>query len=386
MPRARVEKIRLASLLRQFPAVTVLGPRQIGKSTLAKWALPGFEYFDLEHPDHVERLRRDPVFALTQSRRIILDEAQRMPELFPVLRSLIDQRPGSRFVILGSASPELSKRISESLTGRVGVLELSGISIFEHPARELWLRGGFPRVHWSRPRAKPEDWYPAYLRTSLEQDVPQLGFRLPAERMRTLLTMIGHVQGGICNLSELGSSLGVSYHAVDRILDVLEGLFLVRRLRPYFANIGKRLVKSPKVYVRDTGLLHALLRIPFDPKALLAHPKAGPSFESFCIEQIVKHARLADPQAEAHFFRTHAGAEVDLLLTLRGELIPIEVKLGSSIPSTRGLESCMADLQLVRGFVVTAAAQQREIGRGLLLCGLEELLDTLGLRPRRARA
>lgn len=386
MPRPRVEKSRLISLLRQFPAVTVLGPRQVGKSTLARWALPGFEYYDLEHPDHVERLRRDPVFALTQSRRVIVDEAQRMPELFPVLRSLIDQHPTSRFVILGSASPELSTRISESLTGRVGVLELSGLSIFEHPARELWVRGAFPRVHWSRPRARPDEWYPAYLRTSLEQDVPQLGFRIPAERMRTLLTMIGHVQGGICNLSELGGSLGVSYHAVDRILDVLEGLFLVRRLRPYFANIGKRLVKSPKVYVRDTGLLHSLLRIPFDPKSLLAHPKCGPSFESFCIEQIVKHARLVDPQADAHFFRTHAGAEVDLLLSLRGELVPIEIKLGSSTPNTRGLESCMSDLELERGYVVTATPQRREIGRGLLLCGLEELLDTLGLRPRRARA
>lgn len=385
MPHARIAKPRLLALLRQFPVVMVVGPRQIGKSTLARWALPGYEHLDLEHPDDVARLRRDPVFALTQSRRVVLDEAQRMPELFPILRSLVDRQPSSRYVLLGSASPEIGRRVSESLTGRVGVLELGEISVFEARAEDIWVRGGFPRVHWSRPRAKPEDWYPAYLKTSLEQDVPQLGFRIPAERMRTLLTMIGHLQGGICNLSELGGSLGVSYHAVDHVLDVLEGLFLVRRLRPYFANVGKRLVKSPKVYLRDTGLLHSLLRLPFKKKALLAHPKAGASFETFCIEQIVLHAQLADPQAQAYFYRTHAGAEVDLLLLLRGELIPIEIKLGSSIPNTRGLESCMRDLKLDRGYVASAVSQHREIGAGLTLCGLEELLGELGLRPKARR-
>lgn len=371
----------MVRLLRQFPAVVVLGPRQIGKSTLARAALPKFEYFDLEHPDDVARIRRDPVFALTQSRQVVLDEAQRMPELFPVMRSLIDQSSSRKFVILGSASPELWRRVSESLAGRVGVLELGGISIFEERADELWVRGGFPRVHWSRPRAKPEDWYPSYLKAALEQDVPQLGFRIPAERMRTLLGMLAHVQGGICNLSELGGSLGVSYHAVDNILDVFEGLFLVRRLRPYFANIGKRLVKSPKVYLRDTGVLHSLLRLPHTRAALLAHPKAGASFETFCIEQIVLHALLSDPQAEPYFFRTHTGVEVDLLLSLRGELVPIEIKLGSSVPDTKGLEKCMADLGLRRGYVASAVPQKREIGRGILLCGLAELLEELRLRP-----
>lgn len=243
------------------------------------------------------------------------------------------------------------------------------------------VQGGFPRIHWSRPRARPAEWYPSYVRTTLEQDIPQLGFRISSVRMRNLLTMLAHAQGSVCNLSELGGSLGINYHSVAHILDVFEGVFLVRRLPPYAANIRKRLVKSPKVYVRDTGLLHSLLGIPFAKTALLAHPKAGASFEAFCIEQILLHARLADPAAEGFFFRTHNGQEVDLILRIRSTLVPVEIKLGLTPPDTRSLEQCMHDLSLPRGYVVNLSAEPVEIRRGVWMCGLANLLERLRLAP-----
>jgi len=377
----RIATRRVTALLRAFPAVAILGARQSGKSTLARLAFPDFAQVDLERPLDLERAQRDPEFLLTQSRRVVVDEAQRLPDLFPILRSHLDRHPRDRVVLLGSASPGLVRSISESLTGRVALFELGGISVAEHDREALWIRGGFPRLHWSRPRARPEDWYPAYLRTTLERDIPQLGYRISANRMRTLLTMVAHAQGSISNLSELGGSLGVSYHTVAHLLDLFEGVFLVRRLRPYLANLRKRLVKTPKLYVRDTGLLHSLLGVTPTRSALLAHPKAGASFETFCIEQIVQHAQLADPSSEAFFYRTHGGQEVDLLLRLRGELIPIEIKLGLAVPDLRGLEACMRDLGPTRGYVCNASDELVRLRSGIWMGGLEPLLDRLGLLP-----
>lgn len=381
MVRPRIARPRVASLLRRFPALVILGARQIGKSTLARLAFPDFEYVDLESPLDSSRVERDPLFFLSQHGKLVIDEAQRLPELFPVLRGFLDAHPRRRVVLLGSASPGLLTRISEALTGRVGIFELGGISLFEEDAEALWIHGTFPRIHWSRPRSRPEEWYPAYLRTTLEQDIPQLGFRIPAPRLRNLLTMLAHAQGSICNLSELGGSLGITYHSVAHVLDVFEGVFLIRRLPPYTPNIRKRLVKSPKVYVRDTGLLHALLGVPFSRKSLLAHPKAGASFESFCIEQILLHAHLRDPGAQGFFFRTHTGQEIDLVLRLRGALVPIEIKLGLTPPDTRGLEGCMRDLSLTRGYVVNLSPKPVEIRRDIWMCGLRHLLERLRLGP-----
>ncbi len=380
----RIAKARLLSLLRQFPVVAILGPRQVGKSTLAKWAFPGFDRFDLEDPAAFAKLAEDPLFFLGQSKRIVIDEVQRLPELFPVLRGFIDRNPRKKLILLGSASPHLVKEVSESLAGRVGILELGGISIFEEKPESLWIKGGFPRVHWSRPRTKPLDWYAAYLRTYLEQDIPQLGFRISRQKLRGLMTMVCHSQGSVCNMSELGSSLGINYHSVSHILDIFEGTFLLRRLQPYAANISKRLVRSPKLYLRDTGILHFLLDIPFARKKLLAHPKAGVSFETFCIEQILAHAALADPASRGFFFRTHAGAEIDLLLKLRGRLIPIEMKMGFARPQLRGMRGCMADLGLKRGYVVNSSEGASWAARGILACGLKHLLKLLKISPPRA--
>jgi predicted AAA+ superfamily ATPase len=373
---------RVAALLRRSPALAILGARQSGKSTLARLAFPDFAYVDLERPVDLARAAQDPEFLLSQAPRLVIDEAQRLPELFPVLRSHLDRHPRHRVVLLGSASPGLVGRISESLTGRVAFFELGGISILEDTAEALWIRGGFPRLHWPRPRAQPEEWYPAYARTTLERDIPQLGFRIASSRLRTLLTMVAHSQGGVCNLSELGGSLGISYHSVAHILDIFEGVFLVRRLPPYAANLRKRLVKSPKLYVRDTGLLHSLLGIAHRKSAVLSHPKAGASFETFCVEQLLLHAQLHDPAAQGFFYRTHTGQEVDLLLQVRGVLLPIEIKLGLAAPDLRGLQTCMSDLGLPQGYVVNLSSEPAEIRRGVWMGGLHHLLERLGLGPQ----
>ncbi len=373
---------RVKMLLRRSPALAILGARQAGKSTLARLAFPDFTHIDLERPSDLSRAEQDPEFLLSELPRLVLDEAQRLPALFPILRSHLDRHPRHRVVLLGSASPGLVRQISESLTGRIALFELGGISVFEHEPDALWVRGGFPRLHWTRPRAVPADWFPAYLRTTLERDIPQLGFRVSAARLRALLTMVAHAQGSICNLSELGGSLGVSYHSVAHVLDIFEGTFLVRRLAPYAANLRKRLVKSPKLYVRDTGLLHSLLGIPHERKALLAHPKAGASFETFCVEQILMHAQLADPSAQGFFYRTHSGREVDLLLSLRGEPLPIEIKLGVGVPDLGGIETCMRDLGLRRGYVVNLSREAVALRRDLWMGGLRQILEALSLAPR----
>ena len=375
MPHPRIAQRRLLALARQFPAISILGPRQIGKSTLARMAFPTYQYLDLEHPRDLDLLRADPLFLLSQHERLVIDEAQRWPELFPILRSYLDESSRRRIVLLGSASPGLVRAISESLTGRVAFFELGGISILEQEAPHLWIRGAFPRVHWSRPRAKPEDWYPAYLAGCIERDLPQLGFTVSSVRVRTLLAMLASAQGGLCNLSELGGSLGTSYQTVAHLLDLLEGVFLVRRLLPFAANVKKRLVKAPKVYVRDTGILHSLLGIGFTRMALLRHPKAGASFETFCIEQIAGHAALVDRAPEVYFYRTRAGAEVDLVLKLERRLLPVEIKLGISPPDTRGLRACMADLGAKHGYVVNAGEGSVAIAPRVTMCGLREFLS-----------
>jgi hypothetical protein len=382
MMKPRIATARVRALLRRSPAITILGARQSGKSTLARLAFPDFEHVDLERAADLTRAAQDPEFLLSQFPKLVIDEAQRLPEVFPVLRSHLDRHPGSRVVLLGSASPRLVKQISESLTGRLLFFELGGISIFEHDTEAVWIRGGFPRLHWTRPRADPADWYPAYVRTTLERDIPQLGFRIATSRLRSLLTMIAHAQASVSSLSELGGSLGINYHTVAHILDIFEGVFLVRRLPPFAANLKKRLVKSPKLYVRDTGLLHALLGVAHTKRAVLSHPKAGASFETFCLEQIILHAQLVDPRSEAFFYRTHTGREVDLLLRLRGRLLPIEIKLGVAVPDLRGLETCMQDLGLSEGYVVNLAPAPMQVRRGVWMGGLRELLDRLHLAPR----
>lgn len=380
--KGRVFVSRVRDMARRSPALVILGPRQVGKSTLARIAFPDHAFFDLEDPRDERRLADDALFALSEHRAVVLDEVQRRPELFPLLRSFLDADPRRRAVLLGSASPHLLTGVSESLTGRALFFDMPGISWFEEDPPKLWRLGGFPRLHWSRPRARPEEWFPSYLRTTLERDVPQLGFALPPARARMLLTLIANGQGNTLNLSELGGPLGVSYHTVASALDVLEAVFLIRRLPPYFANVKKRLVKSPKVYVRDTGILHSLLGMGWTRAAQLAHPKAGASWETFCIEQLIAHARLADPAAEVFFYRTQTGVELDLVIVLRGEPIGFEIKLGLTPKDTRTMAIAMEDIGIRRAFQVTASDDLVPLTKAIQVGGLGPVLEALRLRPK----
>ena len=369
---ARAATARLARLLRVFPAVLLYGPRQSGKSTLVRRALPGWDHLDLERPADLGALTADlEGYFDAHPRRVVLDEAQRLPELFPVLRHVIDRSQArGRFVLLGSASPPLLRTASETLAGRLGMLELTPFRAVElagtRKVNDRWFWGGYPTPHRLRGVAPRGEWFDSYISTFLERDLPALGLSLPAARLRVLWTMLTHVHGNLLNVSDLARSLAVSVHTVNGYLDVLESTFMIRRLRPYFANVQKRLTKSPKVYIRDTGLLHFLAGLR-QPRELGTWSRRGSSFEGMVIEELAGLAadRLVRP--ELFFWRTQAGAEVDLLLVSGRRVLPIEIKLGAAVDqyAVAGLRQCMKDLSLKRGWVVCSAAERRTIGGGI---------------------
>jgi predicted AAA+ superfamily ATPase len=345
--------------LKTNPVVALIGPRQCGKTTLARVLAKSGKtaYFDLENPVDLARLA-EPILALERTRGlVVIDEVQRRPELFPVLRVLADRRPvPSRFLVLGSASPELLQQASETLAGRVRVVEMGGFSLAEVGAdqwRKLWVRGGFPRSYLARSHAESLRWRDDFIRTFLERDLAQLGVRVPAAAMRRFWTMLAHYAGSVWNGSEIGRSLGDAHTTVRRHLDTLASALVVRVLEPWYENLGKRQVKAPKVYVRDTGLLHALLGIP-DFDALEGHPKLGASWESFVIEQVL--SRTAS--REAYYWRTQAGAELDLLLFIKGRRIGVEVKYGAAPTMTKSLAAARTDLGLDRLFIVYAGTER----------------------------
>ncbi len=371
VPRAAAQ--RLDRLRREFPAVLVHGPRQCGKSTLVRAVCRDFRHLDLERPADHGLLDADlEGFLKAHPRRLAIDEAQRMPALFPALRHAIDSGRGhGRFVLTGSASPSLIRNVTESLAGRVAFLELTPFRSSElagGPRAGRWFWGGFPPVHARRSARARLDWLEAYVASYLERDLPSYGVRLPPSRLRTLWTMLTHVHGNLLNVSDLARSLGVSSHTVDGDLDVLEQTFMARRLRPYHANVQKRLTKGPKLYLRDTGLLHFLAGLR-ESSELATWARRGASFESLVIEELVAWSqdRLARP--EAFFWRTQAGAEVDLLLVHGRRMAPIEVKLGAAVGlrDVAGLRQCMSDLGLRRGFVVYGGDEPRRLGGGIEL-------------------
>ncbi|HNH35953.1 MAG TPA: ATP-binding protein [Rhodocyclaceae bacterium] len=340
-----------------FPVVALLGPRQVGKTTLARqlaaqWNGP-VATFDLEDPDDLARLA-DPSFILRPLRGlVVLDEIQWRPDLFPLLRVLADRTAcPARFLILGSASPELMRHAAESLAGRIGFHELEGFGLDELADDDIdarWLRGGFPRALLAAGDAESAEWRAALIRTYLERDLAQLGFALPAATMRRFWTMLAHYHGQTWNGSELARAMGVTDKTVSRWLDVLEGTFLVRRLRPWHANVGKREIKAPKVYIADTGLLHSLLGIA-SHDALLAHPKCGASWEGLIVLELARRSGVG--RDGAWFWGVHTGAELDLLILRGTERLGFEVKLTRSPAVTPSMRSAREALRLDHLYVV----------------------------------
>ena len=379
---------KLQKGLLRVPAVAILGPRQVGKTTLAFQVaqLRDSAYLDLESPIDASKLQDPTTYLERQAGKlVVLDEVQRVPELFQALRGVIDQgrRRGDgngQFLILGSASQDLLKQSSESLAGRIRYLELTGLTALEVVADNavtldrLWLRGGFPESYLSQSDEESAEWREDFIRTYLERDVPQLSAKIPSTTLRRLWVMLSHIQGGLLNASRLARSLGVSSVTVGRYLDLLVDLFLVRRLPPWHTNTAKRLVKSPKVYVRDSGLVHQLLRIPtFDD--LLSHPVVGGSWEGFVIENILA---VSPREVDAFFYRSSGGAEIDLLLELPGQQRwAVEVKRSFAPKPGRGFHDACREVQPTHKFFVYPGSETIPLRDNITAMGLFDFLRLL---------
>ena len=351
---------RLEDALTHVPAVALLGPRQVGKTTLALEVGKRFDtlYLDLESEQDRARLAQPELYlADHQDKLVILDEVHRAPGLFPVLRGLIDRarragRASGLYLLLGSATLDLLQQSGESLAGRISYLELAPFNVLETPrlpADALWVRGGFPDSLLARDAARSLRWRQDFIRSYLERDIPQFGRRIAAETLRRLWTMLAHHQGGLLNTAQFARNLGVDAKTAAGYLDLLVDLLIVRRLPPWHANLGKRLVKSPKVYVRDSGLVHALLNIP-DKETLLSHPVVGQSWECHVMENLLV---CAGDRAQGYFYRTSGGAEIDLLLAWPdGSLWAVEIKRSLTPKLERGFHAACDDLQPARKYVV----------------------------------
>lgn len=370
-------RAQLRRLLAANPVVALVGARQVGKTTLARALAKEVDsgsWFDCEDPTDLARLA-SPRLALGDLRGlVVIDEVQRRPELFPILRVLADRRPiKARFLVLGSASPDLLKQSSETLAGRIAYHELGGLVSDEvGPARspQLWLRGGFPPSFTARTSDQSAQWRRDFVRTFLERDVPQLGSRIPAPTLRRFWSMLAHVHGQVLNWSELGRSMGVTDHVVRNYAELLEGTFMLRLLKPWHANISKRQVKAPKAYIRDSGLLHTLLDIRRKDE-LERHPKVGASWEGFCIEAVTYQLR-AEPD-ECYFWATHGGAELDLLVVQGGRKRGFEVKYTDAPQVTPSMRSAIADLELDSLDVIHAGSQTYDLTDRIRAVPMERL-------------
>jgi predicted AAA+ superfamily ATPase len=343
----------IRTALRRSRIVALVGPRQCGKTTLARQfvAPDSLNYFDLEDPASLARLS-EPETALRSLRKlVVIDEIQRRPELFPLLRVLADRKPlPARFLVLGSASPELLRQSSETLAGRLEIVSLEGFRLSDLGAAAQtrhWVRGGFPLAYISRTEADSFAWRLQFLQTFLERDMPQLGISIPATSLRRFWTMLAHYHGQTWNASELARAMAIGETTVRRYLDLMSGVFMVRQLQPWHENLGKRQVKAPKIYLRDSGLLHALLGIP-DRRQLESHPKVGASWEGYAVEEVLKSFR---PE-QAYYWATHNGAELDLLLFQKGRRIGVECKRADAPTLTASMRIALADLKLDRLYVV----------------------------------
>lgn len=388
---ARRAATRLAALLRSFPVVALLGPRQVGKTTLARMISEGLartgHYLDLERPSDRARLADAELFLGKQSRKLtILDEVQRVPGLFPLLRSLVDERirageKAGHFLVLGSASRDLLQQSSESLAGRIAFLELEPFTVDEvdRPRKRadldrLWLRGGFPGSYLAHDDEASLVWREQFVQTYLTRDLPQLGLRLPAEQLARFWTMLAHGQGDQLNAARLAASLGVSGNTVRHYLDVLTELFMVRQLVPWAGNSRKRLVKAPKIYVRDSGLTHQLAGV-VDLDMLLGHALCGASWEGFALENILVQL---PPTWRASYYRTSAQAEIDLVLEgPRKQILAIEVKRSLSPVLSKGYHLGFADIGATAGYVIMPEGDRFPLSRKVEAVPLREFVRDL---------
>ncbi len=374
--------------LAENPAVALLGPRQVGKTTLALGIakLMSAVYLDLENRLDLQKVKDiESFYADNSDKLIILDEVQRLPEIFAPLRGIIDQerRKGNktgRFLFLGSASIHLLQQSSESLAGRIAYLELNPIDALEFAGQngdslnKLWLRGGFPESLLANSDPQSMNWRRDFIKTYLERDIPQLGPRIPAETLERFWTMLAHSQGGVINAAQLARNLEVSGVTIGRYLDLMVDLLLVRRLRPWTFNIGKRLVRSPKIYIRDSGITHSLLNIG-DYNSLLGHPVVGGSWEGFVIENILS---VLPAHAQPYFYRSPGGAEIDLVLEFSlTEKWAIEIKRSSAPSISKGFYTACADIKADKRFVVYAGHDRFSLGQDITAISLSELMQEL---------
>lgn len=376
--------VKIKQKLKSVPVVAILGPRQCGKSTLAKEIISGINnkiYLDLERPSDINRLRDPEAFFKYNSNKLIcLDEIQRVPDLFPVLRSICDEsNRNGQFLILGSASPDLIKQSSETLAGRISYIELTPFQIEEvdktkkeNSLIKLWTRGGFPRSYLAINEKESLDWRIDFIRTFLERDIPQLGFRIEAKRLERFWLMCAHVHGQTLNSSKLGASLGVSNHTIRSYIDLLEQTFVLRVLHPYTANIKKRLVKSPKIYIRDTGLLHALLGIE-DYNDLLGNPAYGSSWEGFAIENILSSLKNWKPS----FFRTSSGAKIDLILEKSNKRMAVECKSSTSPELTKGFWNSLDELDIKMAYIIAPIKDSYPLKDNIMVTSLSQFIRKL---------
>jgi predicted AAA+ superfamily ATPase len=383
VPRPRFFEA-LHSAIQRFPVTALLGPRQCGKSTLARLLSPRIENrFDLENPLDLLRLQPDPLGRLGALEGVVvIDEVQLWPELFAYLRVLVDD-PGcrGRFLITGSASPDLIRETSETLAGRVRLIELGGFDLSETGPvhwETLWLRGGFPRSFLSESAETCREWWDSFLKTYLFRDIQRLaGSTLPAPRLAQLLALFAHYHGQTWNRDEVATALGIDTKTVQRYVDVFEEAYLIRVLRPYEANVGKRIRRAPRLFFRDTGLLHTLLGL-HDRTALLTHARSGASWEGFVIENLARLLRCGDA---CYFWRTQGGDEIDLVVPRAGRLLGFECKMAEMPAATPGMLAAIRDLRLDQVYVVHRGGERRRLGdriESIPVTRLEEICAELG--------
>ncbi len=369
-----LEEIRRC--FRRSNAVCLLGPRQCGKTTIAR--MLGWKgdkhYFDLEDPMHFTRLSEPMITLESLKGLVVIDEIQRKPELFEILRVLLDRVDSrTRFLLLGSASSRLVKGISESLAGRVAFVDMSGFNIAEVGIinyRQLWLRGGFPLSYLAENESDSLDWRNDFIRTFLERDIPQMGITVPAETLRRFWVMTAHYNGNVWNAAEFARSLGCAEATARHYLDIMSGSFMLRQLQPWFENIKKRQVKSPKIYVRDSGILHALFSIK-EEEDLLQYPKLGASWEGF----VVEHISLFSGSRDLYFWATHAGCELDMLMFTKGKRIGFEIKFSDAPRITKSMRIAFSDLALEHLYIIYPGCETYQLDYNITVLSVNDLIS-----------